>query len=363
MADLYAPLHQTVDELSALRGEVAVLRATVAKQSTQIQQLAQQFGGHHIGPSAKLPQQPVSEVSAWRTNLVLVVATVKGRLSPRALHTWARNTSSSTTIIYQRLDPSSPNYSPNLAFEAGVHIQFIFDYYDNLPNQTAFLQDHPDRHTPQLASWLACLRPDASYAPLVKRREIHSGVNLWHRCCRAAAVVEQCWRDSLDVFQLGWLLPDGAQANPGFYAGSMFVASAEQIRKHPRTRYARMHAMAAGGDGRCHQGPLQWERLHKKTANATGEHTLDSPGMSKHTTAGAWESLHHVLVGGLYRDDKKSIEGGTSLYAPYAFNFCTAFRGGCDASPCDTYRSWVDNQKWPQKWKDKEHHRMGKGMA
>ena len=147
MADLYAPLHQTVDELSALRGEVAVLRATVAKQSTQIQQLAQQFGGHHTKQNTKsMPQQSVSEVSAWRTNLVLVVATVKGRLSPRALHTWARNTSSSTTIVYQRLDPSSPNYSPNIAFEAGVHIQFIFDYYDNLPNQTAFLQDHPDRH-------------------------------------------------------------------------------------------------------------------------------------------------------------------------------------------------------------------------
>ena len=83
--------------------------------------------------------------------------------------------------------------------------------------------------------------------------------------------------------------------------------------------------MAAGGDGRCHRGPLQWERLNwRRPPNGSSEYTLDAPGMSKHTIAGAWEHLHHVLIGALYRPDAKSIAGGTSLYAPYAFDFCTA---------------------------------------
>uniref|UniRef100_A0A7S2NHU1 Uncharacterized protein n=1 Tax=Haptolina brevifila TaxID=156173 RepID=A0A7S2NHU1_9EUKA len=210
MSEKYAPLRQTVDELSALRGEVAVLRAAVATQSTQIQQIQQQLSGVGLATpkSATKIRRHRDAQSAWQTNLVLVVATVKGRLPARALNSWARNTSTSTTVVYQRLDPSSPHYSSNVAFEAGVHIQFIVDHYDDLPNQTAFLQDHPDRHTPQLSSWLKCLRPDASYAPLILRREVRLGVDLWHRCCGVAALVEQCWRDSLDAFSLSWLLPD-----------------------------------------------------------------------------------------------------------------------------------------------------------
>lgn len=163
---------------------------------------------------------------------------------------------------------------------------------------------------------------------------------------------------------LVWLDIPQARPNVGFYAASMFVASATQIRRHPLAAYVAMHAKAAGGDGRCHHGTLEWHRLHWKPSNGSGEHLLDSPGMSKHTIAGTWEHLHHVLVGGLYRGDEKSIRNGESLYAPYAFDFCTAFYEDCPLSPCNTYLQWVQKTQRPgdkQKGRGRGSRKRAKG--
>ena len=46
-----------------------------------------------------------------------------------------------------------------------------------------------------------------------------------------------------------------------YYQGSYFMASRAQLWRHPRSTYARAHALFAGGDGRCHAGELDWARL------------------------------------------------------------------------------------------------------
>ena len=141
------------------------------------------------------------------------------------------------------------------------------------------------------------------------------------------AIVEQCWRNFLDVFDKARLLPPRQPPTVGYYQGAFFLASASRLREYPRATYARAHALAAGGDGRCHRGELDWPRLSFERGAYSGA-VLDSPRLSKHTAAGAWEHLEHVLVGAM------------GLRAPFYFDWCTHFdySGDCPGSPCHKKR-------------------------
>ena len=37
-----------------------------------------------------------------------------------------------------------------------MHVQFILEFYHDLPNQTLFLQEGPAAHNPQWRAWLPC---------------------------------------------------------------------------------------------------------------------------------------------------------------------------------------------------------------
>ena len=279
----YAPLRQTVNELAALRTELAVMRSTLARHSQQIRAM-KKIGRGEEARAGGAGASSTSGVSIWKTHLVLVAATVHGKLRETD-QTWGHNNSQYTVVTYQRVDPDGVNYSPNLAYEAGVHIQFISEHYDDLPNQTIFLQEGVVNHNPYFEKWLSCVRPDADYAPFVVNREVMRGLDLWHKCCSADALVEQCWRDVLKLFSLSHLLPPRQRPTVGYYSGSLFLASRAQLRRHPRSAYERMHSIAAGGDGRCHVGALDWPSLNATRRPGTLE--VDSPGLSKHTIAGA----------------------------------------------------------------------------
>ena len=141
------------------------------------------------------------------------------------------------------------------------------------------------------------------------------------------AIVEQCWRNFLDVFGKARLLPPRQPPTVGYYQGAFFLASAARLREHSRATYARAHALAAGGDGRCHHGELDWSRLSFERTAYSGA-VIDSPRLSKHTAAGAWEHLEHVIVGSM------------GLRAPFYFDWCTHFEysGDCPGSPCHKRR-------------------------
>ena len=57
------------------------------------------------------------------------------KTGPRGFNvSWAVNTSRTTVLLYQRLYQNRPHYVKNVAYEAGVHIDFILRHYDNLPH-------------------------------------------------------------------------------------------------------------------------------------------------------------------------------------------------------------------------------------
>ena len=287
-----------------------------------------------------LPTSLDGSLGAWPTRIVLVVASLAGRpLSPARLATGRllsheQNTSTLTFVVYQRLNASAPNYSPNHGFEAGVFIQFILEHFADLPLQTCFAQDSWREHSPRLLDWLPCVSPGATFAPLTSVRLLRQGMGVWERASYLSAVaapgleaiVEQCWRNFLAAFNLSRLLPPRQVPTVGYYQGAFFLASREALRRNPQTAYAHAHAMAAGGDGRCHRGELEWQSLSARRSAYSEPHLVrDRPSLSKHTSAGAWEHLEHALVGSM------------GLHAPYAFDYCSAFvprSSVCPGSPC-----------------------------
>ena len=272
-AELWADRRSTQNSLHALRAELASLRETVAAHTAELDRL-KGSSSQLAGSSAPLASS--STQFRWPTPVVLVVATLDGTLKtgPRGFNvSWAVNTSRTTVLLYQRLYQNRPHYVKNVAYEAGVHIDFILRHYDNLPNVTVFMQADALRHNAFSFSWLRCVREDDApgmYAPLTKVRSTRKDFSIWEECCGGAAVVEQCWRDVLDATGYGWLLADRELPRVKFFPGAQFVASRSQLRRHPREVYAKLHAMAAGGDGRCHTGPLQWSRLNATSSWRAG---------------------------------------------------------------------------------------------
>ena len=84
----------------------------------------------------------------WSTPVVVVPAHYREwRRSPpwaTKLPPWA------SLYIYQRTKKGAPRYSPNYGYEAGVHLQFIKEHYDDLPELVVFTQAKPQsRHREQ----------------------------------------------------------------------------------------------------------------------------------------------------------------------------------------------------------------------
>jgi hypothetical protein len=163
---------------------------------------------------------PPAGFSGWRTHLVGVVASHRGEFTPSP-----SMTAIASFLVYQRVDPTGPNYSPNIGFEGGAFVQFIATYYEHLPNQTMFLQEEPSKHNVEWARWVECLSSSASYAPLTAIRlrapkpngqtlDVHGAFD---------ALSEQCWRDLLSAFGLSHLLPPRTSPQVNYWSGAMVL--------------------------------------------------------------------------------------------------------------------------------------------
>ena len=271
-------------------------------------------------------------LSQWRSPIVVVIASYDGIVSNAP---WLVNSTLITYVIYQRTKPWKPNYVPNIGYEAGVYLRFVLDHYDDLPSQVAFVQEHPEMHNRAWLEWVQCVLPSQAYAPLVyvriltrDFREIKDGLH---------AVTEQCWRNFLRAFGLpnksglqskGALSligsEPGARPTHAFYGGALMIVSGEQLRKQSREAYRRADALTAGGDGRCHAGPLNWTELYAKPDHHPKTVMADAPSLTKHTQAAAMERLQHVLFGGM------------GLRPPFQFKWCSHFQPShqCFGSPC-----------------------------
>ena len=226
--------------------------------------------------------------SQWSTPVVVVPAHYRewGRTPPWAtkLPPWA------SLYIYQRTKKGAPRYSPNYGYEAGVHLQFISEHYDDLPELVVFTQAKPTQHNPLFWDTLKCLNSRTNYTSLNWNYQTR-GTTYWRKFA-LQGVVEQCWRDVLDAF--GVRLPSKVEPVASFYCCAQMAASRDMIRRHPRAAYEKAYAML-GGAGECHKGELDWETLSVYASSRTRK--WDAPRYNRHT-AGAWEHLNHVILGG-----------------------------------------------------------------
>ena len=90
----------------------------------------------------------LTESGKWRTALVVVPAVydewdvVDGDAAASGIPTWAtpdKKSLYSMAPLYQRREPSEPNFVPNRGYETGAFLKFVIDHYDNLPEITAFV--------------------------------------------------------------------------------------------------------------------------------------------------------------------------------------------------------------------------------
>jgi len=205
------------------------------------------------------PRIAVPFTSKWPTPLVIVVASVSGKVS------WVEKDDAqiaklnASIVVYQRLNSSAHSFSPNRGFEAGVYLNFIVDHYSHLPEHTAFVQSNPFPHSPSWLPYLRCRRPDVGFASLVPRwieRDLGKD-----RLGGHGAVAEQCYRNLLDDFGASDLLPPRQEPVISGSCCAMFVASRAQLLKRPHSAYLRAHGRFAGGNGLCHKGPLHDDQL------------------------------------------------------------------------------------------------------
>ena len=71
--------------------------------------------------------------------------------------------------LYQRIDPNSTApydwpYCANRHEETGVYLQFIYEYYHDLPNKMLFIHGEPLKHSPSPIQIAQCMRKDVHYA-------------------------------------------------------------------------------------------------------------------------------------------------------------------------------------------------------
>ena len=68
--------------------------------------------------------------------------------------------------IYQRRDPNLPLFCPNFGNEGGVYLQFIVDFYDNLPEKVVFIQARPEEHDDRWENIVRCMKPEVDFTTL-----------------------------------------------------------------------------------------------------------------------------------------------------------------------------------------------------
>jgi len=202
---------------------------------------------------------------------------------------------SASSYLYQRTSLNEPAHSPNFGFEGGVHLQFIVEHYENLPDIVVFTRSHPELDgSPSFFEWLKCIRLDGlTFTSFNDLYVENRGMLAWKKK-KISCVVEQCWRDMLRLFNLDHMLPAGQAPFVSFYAGSQFSVSQKMIQRHSRQAYERAREILSSNQP-CHRGDLNWTEL--SSWGGKGEAERDATRFHKDTSA-AWEHLNHVILGG-----------------------------------------------------------------
>jgi hypothetical protein len=192
-----------------------------------------------------------------------------------------------STYVYQRLNPKLPCFSPNMGFEAGVHIHYIVDNYDKLPAMVVFAQD-TGSHQPHFEHYVNCLKPTVPFVHLN---------SYWISGRGTVNKNDDCWRKMAAIFNK--TLPDPLRMSG--YCCSQWAASREQLRRTSLRTYRHLLSFIRDPQS-C--------PTHNKPMNKE--------------VAGTYEHLLHFLIGGqpvdMIRYSQKEL--------------CESFQEGCLGSPC-----------------------------
>jgi len=276
--------------------------------------------------------------SKWPTPVVIIPANFK---TWTGTPPWANQLPPFASLfVYQRTDQGAPNYSPNHqgGYEAGVHLQFLAEHWNNLPDVMVFTQQSPEEHNPDFFRWLGCLRPETlDYTSLNSLYIPFRDIDLFHHKSRKlGAVVEQCWRNVLHAFQVGGVLKPREKPRVSLYCCAQFAVSRQLVQRHVRESYCQARWLLANGVGNCHFGDLDWPTLSFER-NDSLIVPRDSSTFNKHTS-GAWEHLIHVIMG------NQPLLGHTRTTGENCRNFLPSDQ--CPGSPANS-TAVCDNLKDP----------------
>ena len=213
----------------------------------------------------------------------------------------------------------------NRGFEAGIFLRFIIDHYTSLPPIIAFVQEdagspvncHITMHC-NIDARLRCLRTDNDWgwAPLnfyfVNRR----GLFIWRDRGEEDAV-HACWAKLAGDFDKP--IPEATDPIVSFYCCAYFAVTKSQILRHPLRSYAAAYDRIVNAE-RCFPDKT-WQGRN-----------ITNFGNDKDTSAGAFEHLQHMLLGGQpLRMEPFAVSDWCLRFLPN--NVCPGSPCGVETSP------------------------------
>ncbi|CAF1352875.1 unnamed protein product [Rotaria sordida] len=224
--------------------------------------------------------------------------------------------------LYQRIDPQSRSpynwpYCRNVHQEAGVYLQFIYDYYYNLPEKMLFIHGNPFAHSAHPIEAALCIRDDVHYAS-VNSFWIHNRPwSIWEQDpISKVSLMYQCASRLLKL--LGYnadLQLNPTELDPkdnsvvSTYCCAQFYVTKQRIH---------------------HYTYEQWSKLYNASHEpyCTTEHDSEKTGeVGEKRFGGSLEQLWHVILGLHPANMQRPINDTNS-------DRCHLFRSSCEGSPC-----------------------------
>ncbi|CAF1301065.1 unnamed protein product [Rotaria sp. Silwood1] len=238
------------------------------------------------------------------------------------LHMTGNNSVPYRVHLYQRIDPQSrPPYNwpycRNVKQEAGIYLQFIYDYYYDLPEKILFIHGDPFTHSPHPIEAALCIRDDVHYASvnsfwiqdrpwIVWRRDPISQISLLYHC--ASRLLKLLGYDAELQLNPTKINPKDTNLISTYCCAQFYVTK------------QRIH----------HYTYEQWSKLYHVSQEpyCTAEHVPEKTGIPEEKRFGvAFEHLWHVILG-LHSTNMQPSINGTNT------DRCHLFRLSCAGSPC-----------------------------
>jgi hypothetical protein len=276
-----------------------------------------------------------SRKSKWPRNTLVVVPAIWKEISWADRSRWpawlrdglglsGTNPRSYLIHLYQRMDPNSTYpydwpYSINVHEETGIYLQFIHDYYHDLPDKMLFIHGKPSVHTSHNPIQSAqCIRDDVHFASVNDDREFirkrpwtywprdpDDNVGIMYKCAkRILTIVGYDAELQLNPTNI-------ASKDENFISAfccAQFYVTKERIHRYTYEQWLSLYR--ARLEPFC-TTPRENERL----------------GKGIQWFGGTFEHIWHVILG-LYPVDAPSLQANTTT------DRCQWFRPSCKGSPC-----------------------------